>query len=60
MKKILFMTFSIALAITINSCSSDNSSSRNYPYKVIMTDAPGPYSEVNVDIQNVEVTGNNG
>ena len=60
MKKTIFMTFVFAMAITLNSCSSDSSSSKNYPYKVSMTDAPGPYSEVNVDIQSVEVTGNNG
>ena len=60
MKKTIFMTFVVAMAITLNSCSSDSSSSKNYPYKVSMTDAPGPYSEVNVDIQSVEVTGDNG
>lgn len=54
------MTFVVAMAITLNSCSSDSSTSKNYPYKVSMTDAPGPYSEVNVDIQSVEVTGDNG
>ncbi len=52
------MTFGIALAIAFTSCSND--SSGNYPYKVRMTDAPGPYSEVNVDIRSVEVTGDNG
>jgi hypothetical protein len=25
-----------------------------------MTDAPGPYEEVNIDLQAVEVIGNNG
>ena len=60
MKKTIFMTFVVAMAITLNSCSSDSSTSKNYPYKVSMTDAPGPYSEVNVDIQSVEVTGDNG
>lgn len=60
MKKTLLMTFVFALTIALNACSSDNTSSGSYAYKVRMTDAPGPYSEVNVDIQNVEVTGNNG
>ena len=60
MKKILFMTFVVAAAITLNSCSKDSSTSGSYAYKVNMTDAPGPYSQVNVDIQNVEVTGSNG
>ena len=54
------MTFVLAIAITLNSCSNDSSPSKSYPYKVSMTDAPGPYSQVNVDIQSVEVTGNNG
>lgn len=60
MKKTILMTFGIAIAIAFNSCSNDNSSTGNYPYKVRMTDAPGPYSEVNVDIRSVEVTGDNG
>ena len=60
MKKILFMTFVVAAAITLNSCSKDSSTSGSYAYKVNMTDAPGPYSQVNVDIRNVEVTGSNG
>lgn len=59
MKKTILMTLGIAIAIAFNSCSND-SSTGNYPYKVRMTDAPGPYSEVNVDIRSVEVTGNNG
>jgi hypothetical protein len=28
------------------------------PYDIRMTDAPGPYSAVNVDIQGIEITGN--
>jgi hypothetical protein len=59
MKKILFMTLSIALAITMNSCN-DTAGTSNYPVKVSMTDAPGPYSKVNIDIQSVEVTGGDG
>lgn len=60
MKKTILTIFVFAIAITFNSCNSDNSTSSNYPYKVRLTDAPGPYSEVNIDIQNVEVTGENG
>lgn len=59
MKKIFFMTFLVASAITLNSCN-DNSNSTNYPLRVSMTDAPGPFSEVNIDIQSVEVTGGDG
>ncbi|MCF6129611.1 DUF4382 domain-containing protein [Flavobacterium sp. AS60] len=60
MKKIILMPLMIAFAITLNSCSNDNSSSENYPYKVRMTDDPGPYSEVNVDIRSVQVIGAGG
>ncbi|WP_162127778.1 DUF4382 domain-containing protein [Flavobacterium phycosphaerae] len=62
MKKIVLMLAAFsAFAITFYSCSSDDSSSSgNYTYKVRMTDAPGPYSEVNVDIQSVQVIGTNG
>jgi hypothetical protein len=58
-KTILTMAF-MAIAISLSSCSSDSSDSNSYAYKVRMTDAPGPFSEVNVDIQAVEVKGGNG
>lgn len=60
MKKAILTIFVFAIAITFNSCNSDSSSANSYPYKVRLTDAPGPYSEVNIDIQNVEVTGDSG
>ncbi len=60
MKKTVLTMVLIALAITLNSCSNDNNTSGNYAYKVRMTDAPGPYDAVNVDIRSVEVTGANG
>lgn len=60
MKKIVqIMTLSIIM-VGLQSCNSDNSSSGSYSYKVRMTDDPGPYSEVNIDLQAVEVTGSNG
>lgn len=59
MKKVIFMLTIVVLAFTVNSCNSD-SNSQKYPYKVRMTDAPGPYDKVNIDLQAVEVTGNNG
>lgn len=56
MKKIILMTALIATAITLNSCDDDNNSnSGDYAYKVRLTDAPGPFSEVNVDIRSVQV-----
>jgi hypothetical protein len=61
MKKIILIPLMFALAITLNSCDDDdNSSNDSFAYKVRMTDAPGPFTEVNVDIQSVVVTGSNG
>jgi hypothetical protein len=58
MKKTIFI---LSAGIILNSCNSDSSSSSSsYPFKVKMTDAPGPYEEVNIDLQAVEVTGSNG
>ena len=59
MKKILLIASFIVFGITLNSCSSD-STTGTYPYNVRMTDAPGPYEEVNIDLKSVEVTGSNG
>lgn len=58
MKKLILMLSIVASAAMLNSCNSD-SSSGSYAYKVRMTDAPGPYDEVNIDLQAVEVTGTN-
>ncbi|MFT5714384.1 MAG: hypothetical protein ACI9WT_000937 [Flavobacterium sp.] len=59
MKKILLIASFIVFGITLNSCNSD-STSGTYAYNVRMTDAPGPYDQVNIDLQAVEVTGNDG
>lgn len=62
MKKILFLMIVAVAGIITYSCSSsdDSASGGNYVYKVRMTDAPGPYDEVNIDLQSVVVTGSNG
>lgn len=60
MKKVIFILTTIAFCVTLNSCNDDESTSKSYPYNVRMTDEPGPYDAVYVDIQSVEVTGNNG
>lgn len=60
MKKTILIMTGIAFVMALNSCNSDSSSAGSYTYKVRLTDAPGPYSEVNVDIQGVEVVGTNG
>lgn len=59
MKKILLIATFIVFGIILNSCSSD-STTGTYAYNVRMTDAPGPYEEVNIDLKSVEVTGSNG
>jgi hypothetical protein len=59
MKKIKIILSFIMLGFLINSCSNDNTNA-SYPYAVRLTDAPGPYDEVNVDILGVEVTGESG
>lgn len=53
------MLFTVVLGITFNSCNKDSDSS-SYPYRVSMTDAPGPYDKVNIDLKAVEVIGSNG
>jgi hypothetical protein len=45
----------IVLLMTMNAC---NKSTTNYPMNVKMTDGPGPYSAVNIDLQQVEVITN--
>lgn len=62
MKKVnvlLSIMLFITLGFIIESCKKD-STTASYPYSVRMTDAPGPYSSVFVDIQGVEITGNDG
>lgn len=59
MKKLnLFLSF-IIIGFLMNSCNNDNTQA-SYPYSVSITDAPGPYQEVNVDVIGVEITGNGG
>ena len=59
MKKLFFLLFVAVITVSLNSCNDDKSST-TYAYNVRMTDAPGPYEKVNIDLQGVEVTGNNG
>lgn len=62
MKKVILMMCLAAGAATIYSCDDDDSTagSGDYTYKVRMTDAPGPYSAVNVDIQSVTIVDGDG
>ncbi|MES2679702.1 MAG: DUF4382 domain-containing protein [Bacteroidota bacterium] len=64
MKTLKSLLFLILIGFSVNSCKKDKDPApapdpvKPTPYYVNMTDAPGPYSAVYVDIQNVEITGN--
>ncbi|WP_366183039.1 DUF4382 domain-containing protein [Flavobacterium ovatum] len=58
MKKLNVILSFILFGFLLNSCNNDNA--KSYPYSVSITDAPGPYTEVNVDIVGIEVTGEAG
>jgi len=60
MKKIKIILSFIVLGIIMTSCNNNDETASSYPYAVRMTDAPGPYQEVNVDLLGVEVTGDGG
>ena len=59
MKKMKFILSFTLLGLLFFSCNNDDANSK-YPYAVRLTDAPGPYDEVNVNIQGVEVIDENG
>lgn len=59
MKKLNVFLCILTLGIAMSSCKKD-SSKNSYPYAIRMTDAPGPYSAVNIDLQGVEITGSGG
>ena len=59
MKKINFILSILVFGFIINSCSNDSTNS-SYPVAIKMTDAPGPYDAVLVDLQGVEITGSGG
>lgn len=56
MKKLNVILAFIMFGFLLNSCNND-STTGSYPYSVSMTDAPGPYQEVNVDVIGVEIKG---
>jgi len=61
MKKLIFLLFIIVFGVSLNSCNNDDDSpNATYPYNVKMTDAPGPYSAVYIDLQAVEVIHSDG
>lgn len=59
MKKIMQALFLSLLVLFIASCGKDNNKDKAQ-LSVLMTDAPGPYDAVYIDLLNVEVTGSGG
>jgi hypothetical protein len=59
MKKLKAIVSLIIFGFLLNSCNND-STQASYPYSVSITDAPGPYQQVNVDVIGVEITGEEG
>lgn len=59
MKKINVVLCIMLFGFILPSCKKDSTKS-TYPYAVRMTDAPGPYNAVFIDLQGVEITGNDG
>lgn len=62
MKTIKFLIPVLGFIVLVNACKKDDqpSSSGMTPLSVRMTDAPGDYEEVNVDIKEVRVHSDNG
>jgi hypothetical protein len=61
MKKLIFILSIITFGIVLNSCNKDDATpNATYPYNVKMTDAPGPYNAVNIDLVGVEVIHSDG
>src|SRR5690349_4650863 len=52
LKKLMSLVLSVALVVALISCDSDEKNAR---LQVWLTDAPGDYEEVNIDIQGVEI-----
>ena len=59
MKKTIFILTILMFGSMMNSCSNDSTKS-SYPVAIKMTDAPGSYEAVFVDLQGVEITGSGG
>jgi hypothetical protein len=59
-KKIMHVLFLSLLVLVIASCNKDNDNDNKAQLSVLMTDAPGVYDAVLIDLQRVEVTGDGG
>lgn len=64
MKKTVYglavLFFAFVLMSTVTSCNDNDSAANKARLEVRLTDAPGVYDEVNVDIQDVQVTSQDG
>lgn len=63
MKKLILISFVVMLGVMMNSCKKETTTTpttSKTPYTVKLTDAPGPYTAVYIDLVGVEITGNNG
>jgi len=63
MKNIKLVLCIIMMGFIINSCKKNDTTtatSTSTTYSVSMTDSPGPYDAVYIDLQGVEITGNDG
>ena len=64
MTTLKFLILIIALGLLMNSCKKEKTTepepeaAKPSPYYLRMTDAPGPYTAVYIDLQGVEITGN--
>lgn len=59
MKKINIILSVFVLGLVMVSCKKDENKP-SYPYAIRMTDVPGPYDAVYIDLQGVEITGGDG
>jgi len=60
MKKLNFLFLSVLMvSLSLLSCTKSSTSGAKSSLSVKMTDAPGPYNAVNIDLVGVEVTGTN-
>lgn len=58
MKNILLIPCMIMFGLMMNSCSKSTTTST--PYAIRMTDGPGPYNAVYIDLKGVEIIGDGG
>lgn len=59
MKIITLALCLLLVGVSMTSCKKD-STKKSYPYAIRLTDVPGPYNAVNIDLQGIVVTGNDG